>query len=470
MDNIEHRVLGFIREHRLIAENDSVLLSLSAGKDSMALLHVLLGLRDRLPAELHIFHLNHMTRGAESDADAEFLAGIAARHGIPFHCEKFDVGGAKPAGRSFEEFAREVRYRMLRETAARENCRLAATAHSMDDSVETVIMRIFLGTGVHGLAGIEPRRGDIIRPLLCLESEEIYAHLRGRGIEWREDSSNLDARHLRNFVRREILPSLRERFPGCTRAVSGLSRAARDHELLLDGLISRLHGNIREVRPGGVAVVDPDRCGGNIPLLRYEIASAFRDLGAYVSAGMLDDIIRKLASKRGYVELFRGRGLRAVRTREKGRGAIVIAPDTGERSNGAWEITVDLSVLPARIEIPGAGLVLEFSWSDETRFLRERGDPAMAHIAIENADAVTVRNRRPGDRISLNGGTRKIKKLLIDQKLDSVSKSMVPLVLIGPAIALVMSAPLGGSSNRIADGFLVTTVPKKILAIRGFKN
>ncbi|HPA71907.1 MAG TPA: tRNA lysidine(34) synthetase TilS [Spirochaetota bacterium] len=470
MDNTARRVLSFIREHNLFSGGDRVLLSLSAGKDSIALLHILLDLRDELPLELHIFHLNHMTRGAESDGDEEFLAALAGRLEIPFHRERFDAAGARPGGRSFEEFAREARYRMLRETAERERCVAVATAHSLDDSVETVIMRIFEGTGIHGLGGIAPRRGNIVRPLLRLTSDEMYEYLRGRGTDWREDSSNSDTRYLRNFVRRELVPLLRGRFPGYARAVAGLSENARDQVLLLEKLIAGARGGVRELRAGGSAAIDLAKCADDGILLKHEIASAFRDLGAHVSAGMVDDIVRKLASDRERVELFRGRGLRAVRRREGDRSLILIAPDAGIAPEKEWEVPVDTSALPATIQIPGADIALSLSWSDEERFAGERADPAVAHIAVDGAGDIAVRGWRRGDSIRLGGGTRKIKELFIDLKIDVAVKHAVPLVTAGGDIALAMTGLFGAPAHRVADGYLVTEGRKKILAIRGFRN
>jgi tRNA(Ile)-lysidine synthase len=470
MDKRAERVLAFIREHRLIAPGEKVLLSLSAGKDSMALLHILRELGDELPVHLSIFHLNHAARGDESDGDEEFLRGTAELLGIPFRGERFDIAASRPPGRSFEDYAREVRYRFLGESAAREGCTAIATAHTLDDSVETVIMRVFEGTGIHGLAGIEPKRGSVIRPLLCLESEEVYAYLRERGIAWREDSSNLDTKHLRNYVRRELIPTLRGRFPGYARALAGLSAAARDHGELLDGFIGREHGSLRETRPGGVVAIDLEECGGNNLLIRHLVAASFRELGAHVSAGMLEEITRRLASRKGNVELFRGRGLRAVRRIEKGRGMILIAPDTKEIRDSGWEFRVDLSALPVTIEVPGTALSLEFSWTDKARFREDCGAPGIVHLAVGPDDTVTVRARRTGDRMLLSGAKKKIKELFIDQKLDNVTKNLAPLVVAGGSVAASLAGLLGNVQNRVADGYLVGPGTKKILAIRGFRN
>ena len=147
---------------------------------------------------------------------------------------------------------------------------------------------------------------------------------------------------------------------------------------------------------------------------------------------------------------------------------IFIAPDTRESREGGWEFIVDLSVLPVTFRVPGTALRLEFSWTDEARFRDECGSPGVVHLAVNPGDAVTVRTRRPGDRMRLSGGMKKLKELFIDQKLDNVTKNMVPLVIAGGSIAASLAGLFGAAANRVADGFLVGPDTKKILAIRGF--
>ncbi len=471
MDNAAGKVLAFVRERRLIAPGDRVLLSLSAGKDSMALLHLLAELRSELSAELRIFHLNHMTRGCESDADEEFLAGLASRLGIPLAVQRYDVMREKPSGRSFEDFAREARYRLLLETASALGCGRAATAHTADDAAETVMMRVFEGTGMHGLRGIEPARGIMVRPLLALSSEEVYAYLRGRGAAWRDDSSNSDVAYLRNYVRHNIVPAVKGRFPGYLRALAGLSRAARDNAELIEGLILRHYGALVERRSDGAVVIDLERCADDILLVKHLLSAAFRGLGSHVSAAMLDDIARRLSPGRAHRELFRGRGIRAVMAREKGRAVIRIAPEGQERLPGPWEYRVDLAALPASLPLVEAGITLEFCWVDRRRFLEERGAPDIAHIDPGNSvDDIVVRNRRPGDRAVFGGCGKKLKELFIEQKLDSAAKLSLPLLCFGPSIAAVLGGFTGEAATRVSDGFLVKNGVKKILAIRRAKK
>jgi len=331
-------------------------------------------------------------------------------------------------------------------------------------------MRVFEGTGVHGLRGIEPARDNLVRPLLCLSSDEVYGYLQSRGIAWRDDSSNCDTGYLRNYVRRNLVPVVKERFPGYLRALAGLSRAARDNADLLEGLISRHYGALAERRPGDVIVIDLEGCAGDILLVKHLLASAFRDLGSHVSAAMLDDIARRLSPPRSHRELFRGRGLLARLAREKGRAVLIIEPEAEAPAPGPWEYRVDLTSLPAKQNIREIDITLEFRWVDRSGFLEKRGNPDIVHIDAGDAGNVVVRNRRPGDRVVLGGGGKKLKELYIDQKLDNVLKSAVPLLCLGSSIAAVLGGMTGKAPTRVADGFLVGNDTKKILAIRGTRN
>jgi tRNA(Ile)-lysidine synthase len=176
---------------------DRLLLSLSAGKDSIALMDIMSTLAEEWSLTLGVFHLNHLSRGMESDSDEEFVRNLAKTYQLKLYCERFDCAG-RPRGSSFEEFSREKRYGLLNGIARAESWDKIATAHTGSDNIETVLMRILRGTGIHGLRGIEPIRSKLIRPLLPLTSADVYAHLTDRGLKWREDRSNADPRFLRN--------------------------------------------------------------------------------------------------------------------------------------------------------------------------------------------------------------------------------------------------------------------------------
>ncbi len=190
------------------------LVGVSGGRDSVALLHLLL---DQGFNKLVVCHLNHSLRGRASDADARFVERLAARHGLSFVLEKVNVRELAQAQRmSLETAAREARFAFFQKVARRRRCTTLYLGHHADDQVETLLLNLCRGTGRAGLAAMLPRTErdgfTILRPLLGMWREEIDAYLRERKIKFREDASNTDAAHTRNRVRHQLIPTLEKQF------------------------------------------------------------------------------------------------------------------------------------------------------------------------------------------------------------------------------------------------------------------
>jgi len=204
---------------------DRVAAAVSGGADSVALLSLLLELRAELGIVLSVAHVNHKLRGAESDEDERFVAKLARQHGLELHVRAAPVDAIQNAGKSsgVEAAARELRYGFFRQLAREGRVTQIATAHNLDDQAETVLLRMFRGTGIRGLAGIHPRIvfegeeqgqafGEVTRPLLGFRRAALHEFLRDKSQTWREDSSNRDIAFLRNRVRHRLLPMIIEEF------------------------------------------------------------------------------------------------------------------------------------------------------------------------------------------------------------------------------------------------------------------
>ena len=166
-------------------------------------------------------HYNHSLRGAESDRDAAFVAEWCALRGIPCIVGAGDVGReAELRGLGVEETARQMRYEFLRTVADTTGCDRIATAHSADDNLETLLLHLVRGAGLHGLAGIPPRRGDIVRPLLTTARADIMAYLEEHHVPHVEDSTNTDEAYARNRIRRQVVPVLRQLNPRLTESAA----------------------------------------------------------------------------------------------------------------------------------------------------------------------------------------------------------------------------------------------------------
>jgi tRNA(Ile)-lysidine synthase len=301
---LAERVLGHIRREELLRAGDRVGVAVSGGIDSVALLRLLIELRYDLGIVLSIVHFNHRLRGAESDADQEFVAKLAREHGLEFHCGSGDVAQQAAAEHSgVEAAARQLRYRFFRSRlgsgegseeelgphalrglkpsslvelngtaeavpipkpmvppASPATLNKIATGHTLDDQAETVLMRLIRGTGLRGLGGIYPRilvehedgegHGEIVRPLLGIRRAELKQYLADLKQPWREDSTNDDSSFTRNRVRSLVLPLLEREFnPAVVESFAELAEIARDEKDYWDNEISGWLGTVVQWSP-----------------------------------------------------------------------------------------------------------------------------------------------------------------------------------------------------------------------------
>jgi tRNA(Ile)-lysidine synthase len=233
---MEQRVVEFIRLHGLFAGADRILVAVSGGADSTALLHVLQSLRANgsLAAELVCAHVNHRLRGPASDEDERFVVELADRLDLAIVTRTVDVRACAKARRlSVETAARRLRLAALQEMAATSACTWVATGHQKNDNAETIVQRLRRGTGFRGLVGIRPARrfGDgpwFASPLLDVTRDEVAAYLNRRKLDWREDRTNIDPAYARNYVRHKLLPTLQRESRGpLVEELSDLAASAR---------------------------------------------------------------------------------------------------------------------------------------------------------------------------------------------------------------------------------------------------
>ncbi len=220
---LAERLLKTIRKQESIRAGDRLAVAVSGGADSVALLCLLLELRAELGIVLSVAHVNHKLRGKESDEDERFVAELARQHGLELHACEAPVDRNQRSGirSGIEAAARDLRYGFFRQLAREGRATKIATAHTLDDQAETVLLRLFRGTGIRGLSGVHPRIvfeeqgrafGELVRPLLGFRGAALQGFLRERGQPWREDSSNRDTAFLRNRVRHRLLPMIGEEF------------------------------------------------------------------------------------------------------------------------------------------------------------------------------------------------------------------------------------------------------------------
>lgn len=425
MKTVLAKVRDAIGEHSLFAPGDTVVVAVSGGADSVSLLDILTRLAELRP-RLVVAHLNHCLRGAESDGDEQFAAGLAAAHGLPFESEAVDVRGLSIRERlSLEDAGRRARYAFLDRVAERHGARAVALAHHADDQAETVLIRLLRGAGATGLAAMTPRSGRYVRPLLFLTRKEIEGYLRARGLSWRTDSSNADTAFLRNRIRHELIPHLARFNPDISRRLATTAELlAADEEVLEAAAADALERARREGAGGSVLLaIEPllrEPLGLRYRIYRLAVALVKGDLTglSFSHVRQIDDLVRSpkpnlsctvpggVAVVRAYGTVSFGAARQDLRREEE----ILVEGPGCYPLPGGWEMVVEVVLSPPDVD---------------------RLPPEKGCFDLERAPFPwLVRGFRPGDRIRPLGmaGAKKVKDLFIDEKVPLGLRRTVPLV------------------------------------------
>ena len=413
-------VSRFIRRHDLIAPGDRVLVAVSGGSDSLALLELLRQLAATWPFELEVAHLDHGLRAA-SAADAAFVAACCARLGLPLETARVDVRAlAREQRGGLEAAARAARRTFLQEVAARRDCRVIALGHQRDDQAETVLERLLRGSAATGLAAMRPQSGPFVRPLLDCSRQQLRDYLVARGLAWREDASNADPTFTRNRIRHRLLPLLGTFNPRIEERLAGLSARLGIEEDFWEELLAAREADLASPVEDGlqlsVAALSELHPALRDRLLHRLLARVRRDrqrlLAVHVEA-----VGRLLDDGRPQRELHLP-GLWVLRRYD--RLEIRRQPPT---AGGNYVLTV---ATPGRFPLPG-GMFLDVSLQP----VAEGEGPWVAEFAAgQVAWPLTVRNFRPGDRIRLAGGGRhRVKELLRAARLPREVRVALPLVI-----------------------------------------
>ncbi len=422
---VQTLVTAAIDKHSLFSRGDRVIVAVSGGADSVALLDILYGLSPGLGLELFVAHFNHGLRPGEDEKESLFVKELAASYGLPLYEGKSfkDLSSA----RSLEEEARHERYDFLRRAANEVSADRIALGHTMNDQAETVIMRFLRGSGPSGLSGIPPKRGDgIVRPLIEVSRDQVLAYLEAKGLRWMEDSSNKDLRFLRNRIRQDLIPILQKYQPNL---IGLLSQSAeifrRDEEWLKKQAEQWLEEKAENIIPGIVRLKISDFLA--LPpslqtrVLRAMLASVGGGLRR-ISARHISAMQRLLSASRpqGILDLPKGMVLR------KNYEMFQV------------ERTGDGPLKGFLLEIPGPGsFCIEHI---ETRVKVEELDPKQVVSldmgrwgAVVDAEKVgypiLVRPFRPGDRMVPLGlkGSKKVKDLFMEKRVPNRLRGIVPI-------------------------------------------
>lgn len=476
--DVMKRIEGTVEKYGMLNPRDRVVVGVSGGPDSMALLAALRHLSEKYDVSLFVAHVNHGLRGARADEEEAFVRRVGEGMGLICEVRNLDIRAvSRKEKKSVEEAAREERLLFFEQVRRRHRAHKIALGHHRRDQAETVLMNLFRGSGAEGLKGMLPvREGIYIRPLIELSRDDIFAFLRAEGLSFRIDDSNLDTRHLRNRIRHRLLPELKE---GCNpRMEENLCRTAeimRMDDDCLQGDVRRICGDRRIVQsdPGNpeTRISIPDLLNLHEALqnrlikhLLLKCAQTYRGIG-YVHVQAVREFI---ASPRSSGSLHLPLNLELRREYDRIAVSLRREPDRRSRSAGHREgipvgpmreadvpsVAAHVAV-PGVVEVPGGGLRLRFSFAErpDVRFDRD-GSVFMDYDRI--VPPLALRLPRPGDRIRPLGmeGTKKLKDDFIDRKVPLRIRKRTPLLVDANSVLWVVGSVLsdyvkvtGGTRN-----------------------
>jgi tRNA(Ile)-lysidine synthase len=456
--SIASRVLRTIRKHGLCPQGGRVLVALSGGPDSVALLHILRALETR--GELTVTgaaHFNHQLRGADADADEQFCRELTDAIGLAFEAGRADVAAiASQTGRSIEDAARTARYAFLQAAADRCGADAIAVGHSLDDQAETFLLRLIRGAGARGLAGIRPRAGMVVRPLIEVSRAELRQYAAEHRLRFREDASNGDVRIARNRVRLELMPQLLQYSPGIVATLAREADVARLDEEYLEAQAIEAAASVVLHQEDGSSV-DAGALASLPPALAARVARIALTAAApnrFVGFQHIESLLELARAADGATVALPG----GLALKRHGRIGLAGRPETpfsnlcrfplsipGEVALSGWAVSAERLDAPAQLP-PDCG----------------RGGLAM--IAADPVRGpLAVRTRRRGDRFrpfGMGGRGRKLQDFLVDRKVARTDRDRLPLVVDGDdRIVWVVG-------QSVAEDFRVTAPQQGVILLK----
>jgi len=455
---LEKKVLAAIKKYQLIEENDHIVVGVSGGPDSMALLYCLLEARKTIPFSIHIAHVNHGVRGEEARSDQVFVERISKELALPYYTRNVNmIEYGKEKGITAEEAGRELRYGFFRDILRSLGKGKIAVAHNMNDQAETLLMRIMRGTGPDGLKGMDYKSNDIIRPILGIDRKEIEDYIEEKGIETVLDKTNLQPIYSRNKVRLELIPYIEENFN--PNIINTLWRMSRIFSLDLNFLEEHTKIKFKNMLKS--------RDKNSIILHGSKFLEEDRSIQQRIVRNAILEINNSL---QGITESQIGGAVDLLSNLQTGKefhlsNNIVLRINYDEiiieKSRDRKQIEYSY-----HIDIP-ASIILDNGYHFETKILTKDENFIMEktkNIKYFDYDKVKgkikIRNRRDGDRFTPFGmkGSKKLKDYFIDEKVPRDLRDRIPLVVDEENILWVV----GYRTNEL---YKVTEDTKRILSI-----
>jgi tRNA(Ile)-lysidine synthase len=452
------RVQETIERYQMLAMGDKVIVGVSGGADSMALLFALHQMQDEYHLSLWVSHYNHKLRGKESNQEAEFVKCQAERMGIPLLLENDDGSLLKTKG-NLEEIARKKRYDFFQRKALDLNAQKIALGHTATDQAETFFLWLFRGAGTKGLGGIPPVRDNlIIRPLIETERNEIIGFLEEQCIPWREDSTNKSVNFIRNRVRGILIPTLLKEFdPHLVKKIIKTTGILRDDDILLEKITLDKLNKIKLKENKNKVLLDINKLK-EIPVslkrrvVRYALKTIQGSLRR-INFDHVERILKLIESLPPHLQISLPHGIKVYKEYE----CLGFSRALEEPISYYYET----NTLPEIINIPEIEqkiTISVFDWDISHSSLTEK---KIALIDFEKINfPLIVRNWRRGDCFHPLGmqGSKKLKDFFIDLKIPRIERNQVPLVLFKDQIAWI-------AGHRVDERVKITQSTKKVVKL-----
>jgi len=453
---IKDKFIETVKEYKMFEPGDLVLVAVSGGADSTALLNLLTAHREELGISIQVAHLNHMLRKGDAELDVKFVEGMAQSLKLPVMVEAVDVAAlAESEKMGIEEAARTARYDYFERAANKIGAAKIAVGHTADDNIETFLMRLLRGSGLKGLCGIPPKRGIIVRPLIKVWRREIEDYVGALKLVPRRDHTNYESKYMRNSVRLKLIPQLKIYNLNIKEIILQTILLLTEDSLFLERLSAEtLNGVIISQVKRGIRIDISKLMSLQLPiqghLLRIAIEKVKGDL-TQLSFTHVHDILGKLGSTEKW-ELHLPAGIFIMGN----RGELLICKEKPKiREVKPFKY---LLPIPGEVEIAEANCVLRGDFVDE---IEPGNNPRKAFIdyGVLGKDTI-VRNKLPGDRFSPLGisGTKKLQDFFVDEKIPAEDRDSIPVVESGGKIIWIAGC-------RLDDRAKVTDKTKKIVRL-----
>lgn len=432
-------ISDYIRQQNMLRPAAPLLVAVSGGADSVALLHVMLA----LGYQCQVAHCNFHLRGAESDRDELFVEKLAARFSLPYYKVHFDTTQyAADKGISIEMAARDLRYTWFEQLRKELNLDAIAVAHHSDDVVETFFMNLLRGTGLHGLTGIKPIQGRVVRPLLCVGRLEILDYLSANNMTYVTDSSNLQQVYTRNKFRHTIIPQMEEINPSLKQTVCQEIERLKEAEMLYNERIEELKALLIEPIEGGFAIHIKQLMSRQYArTVLYEIMSPYGFSSQQIP--LLEELMAEPSGKQIYSATHR-----VVKHRDK----LLVCQITPENKT---EYKIEKQT--TQVEQP---VKLTFSLIPKEKVVISKQKNRAYFDAGQIEYPLTLRPWREGDYFHPFGmkGKKKISDYFIDQKYSLLQKEQTYLLLSGKNVIWIVG-------ERADNRFRITADTQQVFCV-----